>query len=122
MVLPFLLGFRLTCYYYRKAYYRSFWLSPPACAVAEPHSRYSGETRFPFNLQNLHRYALYLAIPVLAILWWDALEAFRFPVPHPEQFSIVVTEWRFGPPSDLSLKGLTSPQRVHPVYWNADTP
>ena len=38
LVLPFLLGFRLTCYYYRKAYYRSFWLSPPACAVAEPHA------------------------------------------------------------------------------------
>ena len=35
LVIP--LGFRLTCYYYRKAYYRSFWLSPPACAVAEPH-------------------------------------------------------------------------------------
>ena len=34
-----------TCYYYRKAYYRSFWLSPPACAVAEPHRRYTGETR-----------------------------------------------------------------------------
>jgi len=30
LVLPFLLGFRLTCYYYRKAYYRAFWLSPPA--------------------------------------------------------------------------------------------
>ena len=28
--LPFLLLFRLTCYYYRKAYYRAFWLSPPA--------------------------------------------------------------------------------------------
>ena len=28
------LGFRFTCYYYRKAYYRSFWQSPPACAVA----------------------------------------------------------------------------------------
>ena len=26
-------GFRATCYYYRKAYYRAFWLSPPACAV-----------------------------------------------------------------------------------------
>src|SRR5581483_945468 len=26
-------GFRATCYYYRKAYYRSFFLSPPACAV-----------------------------------------------------------------------------------------
>ena len=37
VTLPFLLLFRLTCYYYRKAYYRSFWLSPPACAVAEPH-------------------------------------------------------------------------------------
>ena len=43
--LPFLGLFRFTCYYYRKAYYRSFWLSPPACAVAEPHRRYTGETR-----------------------------------------------------------------------------
>ena len=37
LILVFPLGFRMTCYYYRKAYYRSFWLSPPACAVAEPH-------------------------------------------------------------------------------------
>lgn len=29
-----------------------------------------------------------------------------------------VTEWRFGPPSELSLKGLSSPQRVHAVYWS----
>jgi hypothetical protein len=35
ITLPFLLLFRLTCYYYRKAYYRSFWLSPPACAVPD---------------------------------------------------------------------------------------
>jgi hypothetical protein len=41
--LPFLLGFRLTCYYCRKAYYRSAWQSPPACVVAEPHGRYTGE-------------------------------------------------------------------------------
>src|SRR4051794_19155427 len=45
-ILVFPLSFRATCYYYRKAYYRSFWLSPPACAVGEPHSTYSGETRF----------------------------------------------------------------------------
>jgi class 3 adenylate cyclase len=32
-----------------------------------------------------------------------------------------VAEWRFGPPSDLNLKGLTSPQRVHRVYWNAES-
>ena len=32
LILIFPLGFRMSCYYYRKAYYRSFWLSPPACA------------------------------------------------------------------------------------------
>ena len=50
--LPFLLLFRLTCYYYRKAYYRSFWLSPPACAVPDGHKNYTGETRFPLIFQN----------------------------------------------------------------------
>jgi hypothetical protein len=79
LVLVFPLGFRLTCYYYRKAYYRSFWLSPPACAVAEPHSRYTGETRFPLILQNMHRYFLYFAVPIAAVLTLDAVEAFHFP-------------------------------------------
>jgi hypothetical protein len=72
------LAFRVTCYYYRRSYYRAFFWSPPACSVPDARAKYSGETRFPFNLQNLHRYALYLAIPVLAILWWDALLAFNF--------------------------------------------
>ena len=90
------LAFRVTCYYYRRSYYRAFFWSPPACTVPDARAKYSGETRFPLNLQNLHRYALYLAIPVLAILWWDAIEAFRFPVPHPERFSLITTEWRFG--------------------------
>ena len=73
------LGFRATCYYYRKAYYRAFFLDPPACAVGEsrPH-RYSGETRFPFILQNLHRYFLYVALIFLVILWYDAIRAFWF--------------------------------------------
>ena len=56
----------MTCYYYRKAYYRAFWLSPPACAVAEPHPAYSGETRFPLILQNVHRYFWYAAVVVAA--------------------------------------------------------
>jgi len=77
LVLPFVLGFRLTCYYYRKAYYRAFWLSPPACAVAEPHKRYAGETRLPLLLQNLHRYFFYAAIPVALVLSYDALIAFH---------------------------------------------
>jgi hypothetical protein len=71
------LGFRATCYYYRKAYYRAFFLDPPACAVAEPPKRkYHGETRFPFILQNIHRYFLYLAVLFLFFLWHDAIVAF----------------------------------------------
>ena len=62
IILIFPLGFRLTCYYYRKAYYRSFWLSPPACAVAEPHGTYTGETRLPLILNNIHRYFWYAAV------------------------------------------------------------
>lgn len=74
--LPFLLLFRLTCYYYRKAYYRSFWLSPPACAVGEPHGSYSGETRLPLILQNAHRYAFYAALIITLINTYDAILAF----------------------------------------------
>ncbi|MER5293773.1 hypothetical protein ABT382_17095 [Streptomyces pharetrae] len=77
IILVFPLGFRLTCYYYRKAYYRGFWASPPACAVAEPHDKYTGETRFPLILQNIHRYFFYAAIPVAGILTYDTVLAFR---------------------------------------------
>jgi hypothetical protein len=77
VVLPFLLGFRLTCYYYRKAYYRAFWLSPPACAVAEPHQKYTGETRFPLIIQNAHRYFFYAAVLISVINTYDAVAAFH---------------------------------------------
>jgi hypothetical protein len=73
------LGFRATCYYYRKAYYRAFFLDPPACAVSESGKRsYKGETAFPFILQNVHRYFLYLAIIFILFLWHDAYQAFFF--------------------------------------------
>ncbi len=77
IILIFPLGFRMTCYYYRKAYYRAFWLSPPACAVAEPHATYSGETRLPLVLNNIHRYFWYAAVLVALILSYDVLLAFR---------------------------------------------
>lgn len=77
LILVFPLGFRLTCYYYRKAYYRSFWASPPACAVPEPHKKYSGETRFPLILQNIHRYFFYAAVLVALTLSYDTVLAFR---------------------------------------------
>ena len=76
-MLPFLLGFRLTCYYYRRAYYRAFWASPPACAVAEPHKKYSGETRFPLIFQNLHRYFFAAAVVISVINTYDAIRAFQ---------------------------------------------
>lgn len=75
LILPGPASFRLTCYYYRKAYYRAFAWDPPACAVKEraPH-RYNGETKF-LLFQNLHRYAMYVAIVFLIILWKDAIVA-----------------------------------------------
>ncbi len=72
-------GFRATCYYYRKAYYRSFFGSPPGCAVRDVAKSYAGETQFPLVLQNIHRYFFWLAGVVLIFLWWDAFLAFRFP-------------------------------------------
>jgi hypothetical protein len=77
LILIFPLGFRLTCYYYRKAYYRAYWLSPPACAVAEPHARYSGETRIPLILNNIHRYFWYAALLVALVLTYDTVLTFR---------------------------------------------
>ncbi|MEK9809888.1 MAG: hypothetical protein VW362_05540, partial [Candidatus Nanopelagicales bacterium] len=48
-----------------------------ACAVAEPHRNYTGETRFPLILQNSHRYFFYLGLILNVILTWDAIIAFR---------------------------------------------
>jgi hypothetical protein len=79
LVLGAPLGFRGTCYYYRKAYYRAFFADPVACAVGEPRgSGYVGEASFPFVLQNIHRYLIYLAIPILFFLWWDIVNGFIF--------------------------------------------
>jgi hypothetical protein len=79
LILPFPGGFRFTCYYYRGAYYKSFWADPPSCAVGEPRKGYLGENSFPLIIQNIHRYFLYIAIlfifllsyDVWLALWWD---------------------------------------------------
>ncbi len=79
VILIFPLGFRLSCYYYRKAYYRAFWLSPAACAVPEPRKNYTGETRFPLIFQNVHRWFLYASLVIALVLTFDAIIAFRNP-------------------------------------------
>ena len=71
-------GFRVTCYYYRGAYYKAFWADPPACTVGEPRKKYIGERSFPLILQNVHRYFLYLALIFLIILAHDVWKAFSF--------------------------------------------
>ncbi len=79
-ILIFPLSFRLTCYYYRLAYYRAFFWDPPACAVQEPAKRkhYTGERQFPLILQNLHRFAFYAAVVFIFILGYDAIAGYFF--------------------------------------------
>ena len=75
-------GFRLTCYYYRGAYYKAFAADPPSCTVGEPRKKYGGEASFPLILQNLHRYFLYVSIVFLFILSYDVWNALWFTNPN----------------------------------------
>lgn len=80
------IGYRGTCYYMRRIYYRSFFGNPPACAtngVTFRRGKYSGETRLPFILNNYHRYFLYLAIIVALFHWYELLmNGFRLVLPN----------------------------------------
>jgi hypothetical protein len=82
--------FRLTCYYYRGAYYKAFWADPPSCTVGEPRQRYLGEASFPLILQNIHRYFLYCALVVLSVLAYDVWKALWFEDPVTRQASFGV--------------------------------
>ena len=78
-------GFRLTCYYYRGAYYKAFWADPPACTVGEPRKTYLGERSFPLIMQNVHRYFMYLALIFILILAYDVWKAMWFTDPASEK-------------------------------------
>ena len=81
LILIFPLAFRMTCYYYRGAYYKAFWADPPACTVGEPRDEYRGEAKWPLLIQNLHRYALYFALLFIVLLSIDVVQGFRFNDP-----------------------------------------
>src|SRR5580692_3333916 len=81
LILVFPLAFRMTCYYYRGAYYKAFWADPPACAVGEPRHDYRGEAKWPLLIQNLHRYALYFALVFIVLLSIDVVKGFCFNNP-----------------------------------------
>ncbi len=76
-ILVFPLSFRMSCYYYRKAYYRSFAGSPPGCAVGPLAGgrKYNGETKL-LLIQNLHRFALYAALLFIPLLGWGAFKSY----------------------------------------------
>jgi hypothetical protein len=81
LILPGPAGFRFTCYYYRKAYYRAFAMDPVACAVGEGNRhRYNGETKL-LIFQNLHRFALYVAVGFLVFLWHDFYKSLFWETP-----------------------------------------
>jgi hypothetical protein len=81
LILIFPLAFRMTCYYYRGAYYKAFWADPPNCAVGEPRKKYLGERYFPLVIQNVHRYALYFALIFIILLSIDVWVAMWFDAP-----------------------------------------
>lgn len=83
-------GFRLTCYYYRGAYYKAFWADPVACAVGESRKKYLGENSLPLILQNLHRYLLYVAIVFIFLLAHDVYKGMWFGPAGAEEFGIGV--------------------------------
>src|SRR5436190_2409298 len=78
LILPFPGLFRFTCYYYRGAYYKAFWMDPVSCTVGEPRKTYLGEKTFPLILQNVHRYFLYFAIIFVFILLYDGYRSLWF--------------------------------------------
>jgi hypothetical protein len=81
LILPIPAFFRLTCYYYRGAYYKAFWADPLSCTVGEPRKSYWGENSFPLILQNVHRYMLFLSMAVLFLLYADAWKGLWFADP-----------------------------------------
>ena len=73
--------FRVSCYYYRKAYHRAMF-APPACAKEPPsllmRFKYRGEVALPWVFNNLHRFFLYTAIVNVAFLLYDVARAMTY--------------------------------------------
>ncbi|MDQ3142477.1 MAG: succinate dehydrogenase [Bacteroidota bacterium] len=74
--------FRLSCYYYRGAYYKAFFRDPVACTVSESRKKYTGEMTFPLFLHNIHRYFMYIALIFIIILSYDVWRALWFIDPQ----------------------------------------
>ncbi len=81
LVIPVVALFRITCYAYRKDYYRHVFRHPLACKAdirGEKENRpYSGERSF-FALNNFHRYFLYVGVALLPFFYYDFYHSLVF--------------------------------------------
>jgi hypothetical protein len=78
-IIPIPLMFRLTCYYYRKAYHRHLFTHPLQCGITEHKGRIYGGERGFFIFNNLHRYFLYAAIIITPFLVRDFVNSLFVP-------------------------------------------
>lgn len=114
-------GFRLTCYYYRGAYYKAIWQDPPGCGVGEPRKGYLGEKFLPLVVQNLHRYFLYFALLFIPILTWDVWNACWDGYGDSRRFSIGLgTLLLFGATATLALYTFSCHSLRHLIGGNRD--
>ena len=79
LILPIPGLFRLTCYYYRGAYYKAFWSDPPSCTVGEPRNELLGRKLLPARpAERPPIHAVHLGVRALMILAYDAWKAMWF--------------------------------------------
>ena len=80
LILVWPLGFRVTCYYYRKAYYRAFF--PRSACLCRKRRRKTHATeerlRFPLFFKTCIATSFIWAFIFLVFLWHDAFHAFFF--------------------------------------------
>jgi len=82
LIVPLPGVFRLTCYAYRKDYHRHLFNHPLGCANADradtEKRKYTGERNAIFQLENFHRYFLYIGIAILPFFYYDFVHSLVF--------------------------------------------
>jgi hypothetical protein len=82
LIIPIPTLFRLSCYAYRKDYYRHLFEHPLGCSNAtrgEKETRkYTGERNAILQLWNYHRYFLYAGLLILPFFYYDVFHSLTY--------------------------------------------
>ena len=82
LIIPIPTLFRLSCYAYRKDYYRHLFRHPLGCSNQERGERaeraYTGERNAVFQLWNLHRFFLYAGLVILPFFYYDVFHSLTY--------------------------------------------